>query len=115
MLIVIGAWWTISGRRRCRSVISSRKAVALAAVYLLASLVVALSWEVKSLEAVMPKFVADRIYPIDKSNLDVLRLMHFLAKLLSHRKSFQATGQESIRLWLWPQSTAVETRLNCIA
>ena len=27
----------------------------------------------------MPKFVGDAIYPIDKTNLDVLRIVHFLS------------------------------------
>ena len=28
---------------------------------------------------VVPKFIGDAIYPIDKTNLDVLRILHFLA------------------------------------
>jgi hypothetical protein len=42
-------------------------------------LVVALSWSFKPLEALIPQSMAKLIYPIDKTDLDPLRLLHFLA------------------------------------
>ncbi len=47
-------------------------------MYLLFSLIVALSWRFKPLEALMPQALT-KLYPMDKANLDPLRLLHFLA------------------------------------
>jgi hypothetical protein len=48
-------------------------------LYLAFSLAVALSWQFKVLEGFMPDALSRLIYPIDKSNLSPLRLLHFLA------------------------------------
>jgi hypothetical protein len=40
---------------------------------------IALSWQYNSLERLIPDWIARQIYPIDKTNLDVLRFVHFLA------------------------------------
>ena len=52
---------------------------ALAAAYLLFSAFIALSWHYNALERLVPDWVSRQIYPIDKTNLDVLRFVHFLA------------------------------------
>jgi len=41
-----------------------------------------LSWEFKSLESIIPSFVASPIYPIDNSHLAPERLLHFLSLAL---------------------------------
>jgi hypothetical protein len=52
---------------------------ALAAAYLLFSAFIALSWHHNALERLVPDWVSRQIYPIDKTNLDLLRFVHFLA------------------------------------
>jgi hypothetical protein len=78
LLVVLGAWWMIEGKRSWTWV-TSRTALVLAVVYLLFSLIIALSWRIKPLEALIPQALANLLYPLDKSNLDPLRLLHFLA------------------------------------
>jgi hypothetical protein len=78
VLVVLGAWWIIAGKI-VRPWVRSRTALALAVLYLLLSLVVALSWRIKPLEALIPQALLQLLYPLDKSNLDPLRLLHFLA------------------------------------
>jgi len=78
-LVVLGAWWVMGGRRRLRPFVTSGPVVGLAVIYLLFALVIALSWSIKPLEALVPAGLAKLIYPIDKSDLDPLRLLHFLA------------------------------------
>ena len=78
-LIVLGAWWVMAGRKRFHALVASPCVVALAIAYLVFSLIVALSWSIKPLEALIPQFLAKLIYPIDKSDLDPVRLSHFLA------------------------------------
>jgi hypothetical protein len=79
VLVVLGVWWKLSDHRTRRPWLMSRTVVGLAALYLLFALVVALSWSFEPLAVLIPKFLAKLIYPIDKSDLDPLRLLHFLA------------------------------------
>jgi hypothetical protein len=78
LLFVLGAWWMIEDKRS-RPWVTSRTTLMLAVLYLLFSLVIALSWRIKPLEALIPQALATLLYPLDKSNLDPLRLLHFLA------------------------------------
>ena len=78
LLVVLGAWWMIEDKK-VRPWVTSRTALVLAVLYLLFSLLIALSWRIKPLEALIPEALANLLYPLDKSNLDPLRLLHFLA------------------------------------
>jgi hypothetical protein len=79
VLVVLGAWWVMGGGEKHRSLLMSRIVTCSAAVFLLFSLVVTLSWSIPPLELVIPPLLVKLIYPIDKSDLDPLRLLHFLA------------------------------------
>jgi len=50
-----------------------------AVVYLLIAGFIALSWEFNALGRMVPDWLGRLIYPIDKTTLDPLRLLHFLA------------------------------------
>jgi hypothetical protein len=78
-LIVLGAWWVMTGRKRFRALVTSPAVVTLAIAYMVFGLIVALSWSIKPLEMLIPQLLAKLIYPVDKSDLDPLRLLHFLA------------------------------------
>jgi hypothetical protein len=78
LMVVLGAWWMIEGER-VRPWVTSRTALGLAVLYLIFSLVIALSSRIKPLEAMIPQALSNLLYPLDKSNLDPLRLLHFLA------------------------------------
>lgn len=56
-----------------------RLVTGLAVFYLLFAAFIALSWHYNSLERLIPDWLARQIYPIDKTNLDVLRFLHFLS------------------------------------
>src|SRR5882724_11287740 len=75
---VLGAWWIIEGKRFWLWVASHTVLVA-AVLYLVFTLIIALSWSIKPLEALVPQELLKLLYPMDKSNLDPLRLLHFLA------------------------------------
>jgi len=59
---------------------------ALAAAYLAFVLAIVATWYVPALENAVPEWLGRVIYPIDKTNLDLLRLLHFgaLAYLVVH-------------------------------
>ena len=78
-LFVFGAWYANEGAGRLRTIVQSRAALVLAMLYLAFSLAVALSWQFKVLEGFVPDALSKLIYPVDKSNLSPLRLLHFLA------------------------------------
>ncbi len=77
LLVVLGAWWMLE-QERVRPWLASRTVLGIAVLYLLFSLVVALSCRIKPLEALIPQALS-KLHPLDKSNLDPLRLLHFLA------------------------------------
>jgi hypothetical protein len=77
-LIVLGAWWVIEGKR-VRPWVTSRTALVLAALYLVFSLIITLSWNIKLLEPLIPEALTNLLFPMDKSNLSPFRVLHFLA------------------------------------
>lgn len=78
LLVVLGAWWMIEGER-VRPWVTSRTVLVPAVLYLVFSLIIALSWRIKPLDGTVPQALLRLFYPMDKSNLDPLRLLHFLA------------------------------------
>lgn len=51
----------------------------LAIAFMLFAAFIALSWHYNPLEKLIPSWVARIIYPIDKTNIDILRFLHFMA------------------------------------
>jgi len=78
VLFVFGAWWGSGGGKKLWPLIRAHVPV-LSICYLLFGLVVVLGWTIKPLGDLIPEFLVKAIYPIDKSGLDPLRLLHFLA------------------------------------
>ena len=64
-LAILDRWW--------------RPRPASPSLYLAFAAFIALSWHYNSLERLIPDWIARQIYPIDKTNLDILRFVHFLA------------------------------------
>ena len=65
LLVVLGAWWMIEGNK-VQPWVRSRTALVLAVPFLLFSLVIALSWRIKPLEALIPQTLTQLLYPLDK-------------------------------------------------
>jgi hypothetical protein len=51
----------------------------LAVLYLLFAAFIALSWQINPLGKLVPGWIGRLLYPIDKTNIDLLRVVHFLA------------------------------------
>jgi hypothetical protein len=82
LLFVFGAWYAHGSTERVRAILRSRAVVALAVLFLAFSLYVTLSWQIKALEGFLPEAVSKLIYPIYKSHLAPVRLVHFLSLAL---------------------------------
>ena len=78
-LFVIGAWYSCHCAPSLHAIVQSRVVLVLALVYVTVCLVIALSWKFTSLAWLIPPTVGELIYPIDKSHMAPLRLLHFLA------------------------------------
>jgi hypothetical protein len=81
LLFVFGAWCALGGAERLAPALRSRATLVVALVYIVFALVIALTWSVPGLSRIihLPLWLEELIYPIDKTNLDVLRFAHFLA------------------------------------
>src|ERR1700761_8295882 len=79
LLFVFGAWCALGGAQRLAGLLRSPIVLAVAFAYLVFAFVITLTWYNDSLARFVPAWLSDWMYPIDKTNLDVLRFAHFLA------------------------------------
>jgi hypothetical protein len=79
LLFVFGAWCALGGARRMSRILASPVTMWISIAYLAAAFCVTLTWYVPQLSHFMPKRLEQWMYPIDKTDLDVLRFTHFLA------------------------------------
>ncbi|MBR1267046.1 OpgC domain-containing protein [Bradyrhizobium sp. AUGA SZCCT0222] len=79
LLFVFGAWCALGGAERMSAILSSRITMWICIAYLLAAFFVTLTWHIPQLSRFMPKLIEQWMYPITKTDLDVLRFAHFLA------------------------------------
>jgi hypothetical protein len=79
LLFVFGAWCALGGADRLGTVMRSRIVFVIAVAYLVFAFAITLTWYVEPLARFVPSWLTEWMYPIDKTNLDVLRFAHFLA------------------------------------
>ncbi len=79
LLFVFGAWCALGGAERLAHVVRSPITMAIAIVYLLFAFSITITWHFPRLAYLVPNWLGELIYPISKTNLDVLRFAHFLA------------------------------------
>jgi hypothetical protein len=79
LLFVFAAWCGAGQLTRIAHLVWSRTAMTIAVVWLLFALLIVMTWHSAFLESLIPKWMIKVIYPIDKTDLDMLRLTHFLA------------------------------------
>jgi hypothetical protein len=79
LLFVFGAWCALGGAQRLSGMLRSPIVLGISVAYLLFAFAVTLTWYIQPLDRFVPGWLSDWMYPIDKTNLDVLRFAHFLA------------------------------------
>ncbi len=79
LLFVFGGWCALGGAASLSRWIYSPVTLALAIAYLLFAFFIAMTWYIPRLGMFVPNLISETIYPIDKTNLDVLRILHFLS------------------------------------
>ncbi|HEY7231573.1 MAG TPA: OpgC domain-containing protein [Pseudolabrys sp.] len=102
LLFVLGAWCALGGAQNLSRWIHSPIVIGLAIAYLIFAFSIAMTWYFPRLAVYVPKFVGEAIYPIDKTNLDVLRILHFLA-LAVITVAFVPPNWPALKSWaFWP-------------
>jgi hypothetical protein len=81
-LFVFGIWCGFGGGSTIRAAALSRLVTIVAAAWLVFAFLIVMTWQFPTLERFVPQALISAIYPIDKSNLDPLRLTHFLALMI---------------------------------
>jgi hypothetical protein len=79
MLFVFGAWCGLTKAAEIAPLIRSRAVEILALAWIAFSFLIVMTWHIPALGALVPPWMIHIIYPIDKSDLDMFRLVHFLA------------------------------------
>jgi hypothetical protein len=79
LLFVFGTWCGLNRAAEIAALIRSRAVLILALVWIAFSFLIVMTWHIPVLDAMIPKWMIHVIYPIDKSDLDMFRLIHFLA------------------------------------
>lgn len=79
LLFVFGAWCALGGAERLGALLRSNITVGIAIAYLVFAFATTMTWYFPKLGSFVPHWFEEYVYPIDKTNLDVLRFAHFLA------------------------------------
>jgi hypothetical protein len=79
LLFVFGAWCALGGARRMSRILSSPVTLWICVGYLAFAFFVTMTWHFPQLGFLMPKWLEKWMYPINKTDLDVLRFAHFMA------------------------------------
>jgi hypothetical protein len=102
LLFVFGAWCALGGARRISRFVLSPITQWLAIAYLVVAFSVTMTWYFPQLSFLMPRRLEQWIYPISKTDLDVLRFAHFAA-LAAITVRLVPPGWPGLKSpWLWP-------------
>jgi hypothetical protein len=79
LLFVFAAWCGSGEIANYSKWVWSKTALTIAAAWILFAFVIVMTWHSAFLDSLIPKWMIKAIYPIDKTDLDMLRFTHFLA------------------------------------
>jgi hypothetical protein len=102
LMFFFAAWCGVGGVAKLQWLIQSRIAQAVAVAWIVFALLIVMTWHIPSLEALVPKWMIKVIYPIDKTDLDMLRFTHFLALALLVVRYFPRKAEILGSKWLRP-------------
>jgi hypothetical protein len=102
LMFVFAAWCGVGGVAKLQFIIQSRVALGVAVAWILFALLIVMTWHSAFLESLVPKWMIKVIYPIDKTDLDMLRFTHFLALALVVTRYFPRKSEILASKWLRP-------------
>jgi hypothetical protein len=102
LMFVFAAWCGVGGVAKLQFVIQSRVALVVAVAWIVFAFVIVMTWHSAFLESLVPKWMIKAIYPIDKTDLDMLRFTHFLALALVVTRYLPRNWAPLTSKWLRP-------------
>ena len=102
LMFFFAAWCGIGGVAKLQVFIQSRAAQAIAVAWMAFAFLIVMTWHSPLLESLIPKWMVKAIYPIDKTDLDMLRFTHFLALALLVARYFPRKSEILSSKWLRP-------------
>jgi hypothetical protein len=102
LMFVFAAWCGVGGVAQLQAIIMSRAALVVAFVWIAFAFLIVMTWHIPVLDAMVPKWMIKAIYPIDKTDLDMLRFTHFLALALVVARFFPRKSEILGSSWLRP-------------
>jgi hypothetical protein len=102
LIFFFGAWCGCGAVKQIAKFLQSRIVFGIAIAWMIFAFVIVMTWHSAFLESLIPKWMIKMIYPIDKTDLDMLRFSHFcaLAIVVSRYLSRDWAGLKS--RWLRP-------------
>jgi hypothetical protein len=79
LLFFLAAWCSVGGAAKYWHLIQSRAVFAISLAWIAFAFMIVMTWHSDFLASLIPKWMMKAIYPIDKTDLDMLRFTHFLA------------------------------------
>jgi hypothetical protein len=102
LLFVFAAWCGSGQIEKYASLIWSKLGMTIAVLWLLFAFLIVMTWHVPALGALVPKWMIKVIYPIDKTDLDLLRLTHFFALAVIVTSIVTRHWKPLYTKWLYP-------------
>lgn len=102
LMFFFAAWCGTGGVAKLQGLIHSRVAQAVAVAWIAFAFLIVMTWHSAFLESLVPKWMVKAIYPIDKTDLDMLRFTHFLALALLVARYFPRKAEILSSKWLRP-------------
>src|SRR6201999_2366639 len=101
-ILFFGAWCGIGAVGQIKDILKSKIVYGIAVAWILFALVIVMTWHSAFLESLIPKWMIKRIYPIDKTDLDMLRFTHFCALAFIVSRYLHPNWKGLRSIWLRP-------------
>jgi hypothetical protein len=102
LLFVFGALCSVGGSKRLMAVTLSPITAILSVIFLIFAFLIVLTWYVPRLDELMPGWLRELMYPIDKTNLGLLRFLHFLSLAVLTVRTVPSDWPKLRSWWLRP-------------
>jgi hypothetical protein len=102
LMFVFAGWCGIGAAAQIEFLIKSRTVLVLAICWIVFALLIVSTWHNAFLASLIPKWMIKAIYPIDKTDLDMLRFTHFLALALVVNRFVPRTWGHLRSRWAYP-------------
>jgi len=102
LMFVFAAWCGLGEIAKYSKWVWSKAALIVAAAWLVFAFFIVMSWHSAFLGSLIPKWMIKAIYPIDKTDLDMLRFTHFLALAIFTTLLISRKWKPLNSIWLRP-------------